>query len=673
MTIEWKAFWSALGAAISLALAALTIAGVLSTFLAITIAVALALVVWALSRAIIDACEMWRSADEWAQRRVWVGTTAAAAAYAAWLITAVLVPTTWQALTAMAATLGLLAVSIYWTARAIEWRIRSIDPPKTRDDAEDDSLLGVKEKVLRSALRRAGLGYVRVLPGAEPLRSDAGWQFRVRTRSKASLDKGERAGAQVELTQRHMEALAIALAEITGRTVESDWVRVRKEPAAGTYSITVTNRDLMAEVIPYVDDPTPTSITEPALVGVEIDGRERRQRLDVHQRTTGGSTGGKSSLINVKLAHTTRSTDAVTWIGGVQKLYDLVGPWLEPYHGTGLRPPIDWVANGQTDTLAMMAAAMAVARWRQRQPMGKRKWRKIFLELDEFSFVAQSKQQIKFQGEWVTASQLASMLLRGAASGDVHVDFASQRSTVDHFGDRGGDVIANIAVNFSFRSKDFAEVGRTTGDYHLPIPRHQGEYYLTSEGDPVHLKSPYIQTTDPSKPRLHDGATIEDVSWARRHLVGPGLSEAEGLAAAGAAYAARHQVVDDRMMTYLTQQGDNEDNETDEERADSGGEVFDAITAQLTALAHEHGLDLSTNDPAPDPPVEQRRPDAILAILKHSASPEGMNAAEVAAILADNGDQATTEVVAATLSRMYNKGQIHRPKSGRYTTLDKRV
>jgi hypothetical protein len=463
-----------------------------------------------------------------------------------------------------------------------------------------------------------------------------------------------------------MEALAIALAEITGRNVESDWVRLRKERAAGTYSITVTNRDLMAEVIPYVDDPTPTSITVPALVGVEIDGREHRERLDQHSRAVGGSTSGKSSLFQCELAHATRCTDAIVWVGGVQKLYDLVAGWVEPYYGKDMRSPLDWIAHGQTDTLTMMASAMAVARWRQRQPMHLRQWRTILLYLDEFSFVAQSSQKIWFQGEWVTASRLASGLLRGAASGNVYVKFGSQRSTTDHYGDQGGDVIANIGVNYAFRSKDFAEVGRLTNDYKLPVPKSSGENYRLSDADPLHLKAPYIQTNDPSKPRLHNGVTLADIAWSRRHLVAGGLTETEGLAAAGPAYAARHQIVDDRFMTYLTT-GDEVD---DDANPDAKGEVYDSVRAQLAELAAKSGLDLSRNDPEP-PASEQRRPDAIVALLEQADGEEGLSAAQIASTLKDTGDTAADQtVIAPTLSRMHSQGKIRRVSHGRYAALN---
>src|SRR5690625_5999011 len=79
--------------------------------------------------------------------------------------------------------------------------------------------------------------------------------------------------------------------------------------------MTVLNYDVMAEVIPYVDDPTPTSVTTPALVGIEIDGTPRYERLDSHQRDIGSTRSGKSSLLHLKLAHLTRCEDAIVWIG----------------------------------------------------------------------------------------------------------------------------------------------------------------------------------------------------------------------------------------------------------------------------------------------------------------------------------------------------------------------
>jgi hypothetical protein len=660
--IEWKLFWTGTATVLAIVLAALAATGLLPAPLVGAIALALTLGVGAISYAVVEVCEMWRGAAEEQLRRIWFGISGAAVTYLVWTLFAIVAPMTWRYGSTLAVALGLLSTGVYWAARYMEWHLARVPAPRARTIEDDiDELLGPREKRLAAALRLAKIKGVQVLPGTKELRAGAGRQFRVRRLP----------GAQNDLTLASMELLAIALAKILGEDIHSDWVRYRKESAAGVYSITVLYRDLMAEVIPYVDDPTPTSITEPALRGVEVDGREYREPLTQHERDIGASTMGKSSLENVKIAHSTRCTDAITWIAGVQKLYDLVGPWVEPYLDTGLRPPIDWIGHGQTDTLAMMASAMNIARWRQRQPMNRRRWKAIVLYLDEFSFTAQSRQRILFAGDWVDAGWLASALFRGAASANIHVHLATQRSTLDHFGDHGGDVVANLAVNSAFASKDWAEIGRMTNDYKLPSPKWPGEYYLLSNAAPVNLKAPYIQTPDPTKPRLHDGATIAEISWARRHIPrdgGHGLAESEGLTAAGAAYAARHQIVDDRFMAYLT---DTESTETEGEVADEHRETYDSVRSQLENLAKQAGLDLPGASSSSGG-AEPRRPDAIITVLDGSRTehPDGMTAAQVADELNTRGDTATAEAVAATLSRMCNRGQIHRVGHGRYTALD---
>jgi hypothetical protein len=135
----------------------------------------------------------------------------------------------------------------------------------------------------------------------------------------------------------------------------------------------------------------------------------------------------------------------------------------------------------------------------------------------------------------------------------------------------------------------------------------------------------------------------------------------------GAAYTTRHQLVDDRMMAYLTRGGD----EAPQEEPAEGGDVYNAVRAQLAEAAAAAGLDLSRDNSAPAPPA-LRRPDAILALLGRSRTthPEGMGAAEIAAALKEDGDaSAEPEVLAPTLSRMHNQGRIARPAPGRYAAL----
>ena len=125
-------------------------------------------------------------------------------------------------------------------------------------------------------------------------------------------------------------------------------------------------------------------------------------------------------------------------------------------------------------------------------------------------------------------------------------------------------------------------------------------------------------------------------------------------------------MVNDRMMTYLTT-GDEVDDDTS---PDAKGEVFDSVTAQLAEIAKNAGLDLSRNDPEP-PAQDQRRPDAIIALLEQAGGEDGLAAAEIAEALNENGDTAANPtVLAPTLSRMHTQGKIRRVSHGRYTAFN---
>ncbi|CAM3499657.1 hypothetical protein [Stackebrandtia soli] len=671
--VEWKLFWSGSAATVCAAIATLTVVGIVPVWLAVVLAVVAAAGSVPVAFGVLEAAVMFGQCAGWQRRRILIGMLGASFAFAAWTIAAVLVPVEAVYLLVSGVILGLLAVGTYWVARGLEWRLTHVEAPTAIRNPDPDPE-DHRERVMQTALKSAGYGWIRIEHGsAEELRDDSGWRFGARLLSRAAArktavhkgkDKTETA-AKTSVTPETAEALAIALAELTGRHIESDWVRIRKEKGAGRYSITVASRDVMAEVIEYKDDLTPTSITTPALVGVEIDGTQRFGRLDQHTRNVGGSTAGKSALLHLELSHLTRCSDTIVWIGGTEKLYDLVAGWVEPYYNLNEATPIDWIANGATDTLEMMAAAMRLARWRQSRPMHLRKWRSLVLILDEFSFMAKTTTaQVQYGGRWMTAADLASALLCGAASGGIHVHFASQRGTIDHYG--GGDVAANLAVDSAFRSKDFAELGRLSGDYHLPSPRHPGEYWRLSADDlPVNLKVPYIQSVDPTKPRLHQGVTVADVALARKPFILNGLTEAEGLEAAGDAYAARHRVVDDVMMAYLT--GSSVAVEEPSALSGAAAEVAEATRAELAAIAAAAGLDLAANDPKPRPapPAPRKREDVIEDILA-----DGLDAAAIAERLAEAGDPAETTVTAATLSRMYKKQRISRPSTGRYAALN---
>src|SRR5439155_23006709 len=133
------------------------------------------------------------------------------------------------------------------------------------------------------------------------------------------------------------------------------FIQIEDHPAAGTWFILLVWEDILAKVFPYVDDTTQASIRKAVRVGIGKDGQPYEMVVRAHAQIIGKSTSGKSSLLNVLIAWLTRCIDAVPWACGVQKLYDLVGPWVDPYMDLDEDLPFDWIASGPQDVLEMLA------------------------------------------------------------------------------------------------------------------------------------------------------------------------------------------------------------------------------------------------------------------------------------------------------------------------------
>lgn len=409
-------------------------------------------------------------------------------------------------------------------------------PPAPRPVPAEEPLLLCQT---REALRRAGHGDLLVADwGLIP----DGLRMRLRMPSHSMRC----------LSTEAAEAVAVGLAEVSGRKICSDWVQMDRTPEAGTYRLTVVVEDVMARVVPYQDSSGWATIGEPRCMGYRLDGQPQLLHLAQHGQAAGGTTWGKTGLVHNLIAEETRTRNCVSWVAGTEKVYDLVAGWVEPYMGSDLPVPLDWIASGQRDTVAMLAAAMRIARWRQRQPMAERHgFTTIIIHLDEASFPLRNRVvRGRYQGVECTASQLAAMITQGAGSADVWLKFASQRGVSDHLGDQGADSRANVGYTAAFRTRDPDDVGRLTGNHKLGVPRHRGEYLLTADGDPVRVKAPYLQSVDPSKPLLHDGPTVSDVAWARRHF--PRQLDPGSATVAGEDYQGRHTRMSDAMREYLT-------------------------------------------------------------------------------------------------------------------------
>jgi hypothetical protein len=487
----------------------------------------------------------------------------APAAHAAWVAGAMLIdaPAQW------AAALVALGAAEYGVARGLEYKAKII--PKPRDaavaavDPQSQSTATSSGKlvhtdpqqpitVMQRVLGLAGLGHVHVT-GWEwigPRNEILGITFSVKLPPNAGKRSG---GESPKLSMVNAEAIAIAFGEITGTEIGSSWVQITKLPAAGAYTITVTSSDTMKRLYPYQIDARRVSIADPALVGYGIDGLPHYERVNQHWLHTGGTRFGKTGLVQVLRTHTLRAAhEAVLWVGGTEKLYDSVGPWVDPFIGTGKRPPIDWVAKGPQDTLNMITAAFILGRWRQSVPHHRRGgFKTVVVEIDEASFFLMLERLvIEYEGESLTPSRMVENIIKGIGSADVWIHLVSQRGTNDQFGESGGSITANIQVRTAFRTSDGDEIGRAFGDWKLPMPANAGEYYIQgTDSDVRRLRAPYIQETDPKKPRLHNGANLNDVALSLADMW-QGLDR-ESAWALGEVYANRPQTAED-LFRYLT-------------------------------------------------------------------------------------------------------------------------
>lgn len=400
----------------------------------------------------------------------------------------------------------------------------------------------------QAALDRARCGWLKVVDWVSVTIEDRS----VGVRAMAQVRDSDTVPAS-----RHLDpgAIAIALRQVTGLQLRTDWVQAREGPYAGDWEITAVTEDVMGRVHPYVDDPTPKSSATKTLVGYDIEGRHYTQDLRAHCQDCGKTLSGKTSLINAKWAHITTWSDGVLWVCGVAKLWETLAGWLEPYRDSGLPVPIDWIAAGRLDSLKMLARAMDVAHWRQNQPMADRAaFKTIIVQLDEASDLLQDTQtRVPCQGQMLNASEIVAKFVKRNGSAGVWLHLASQRSTGEQWGPKGSEIIAQMTWRTAFYSGDQAEVGRILGwsHYNLPNPPHPGCYWLRpGDQDPLLLRSPYIQEVDPRRDRLHDGPTVSDVSWARKDI--PRGLDLGSAGAAGPEYAARLRTMDAEMFAYLT-------------------------------------------------------------------------------------------------------------------------
>ncbi len=505
---------------------------------------------------------------------------------------------------------------------------------------------------MRAVLSRVGYEHLRVLDwsplgGTQPGDTAFGMNYTVQVPAgKDGFPPGSG------------KRLAVAFSEILGTSLKSDWVQVQESRTAGQWTVSVVLREVMADVVPFVDVLEWTSILTPAFIGRRLDMSPQHLVLAQHGEDIGKTRSGKSSLIHVKCAHLTRSRDAIVWVCGAEKVYDFVGGWVDCYEGTDHPLPFDWIANGQRDLVEMLIAGMNVARWRQRQRMVDRGagWPHIVIILDEASFALGSRtNNVRgvYQGQSVNAAEMAAMISKGAGSAGVWLLRATQRSTNDHSGDHGGDVTANVGYSAAFASKDWSEVGRLTNMFSLPMPRNKGEFWLDAGEEPVLVKAPYMQEVDPTKPRLHDGPTVADVAWSRRDFIR--VLDSGSAVAAGAPYANRLTRMDSAMRAYLNGEPVVEGTGLSPEQ-EGYAAVMATLGAQVGSVATLTG--------------RRTRADRVREIVLTAGG--AVSPGEILTVLQRQGDmKANPQLVTNATTELVREGHIVRLERGLYTGPDR--
>lgn len=405
--------------------------------------------------------------------------------------------------------------------------------------------------IMRMALKKVKLGWLLVR-NPEPLHDGKeffGISFDIQITAEAMSNSKRRS-----LSVDSAEPIAVALSELLGKDLETRWIGIQKLARSGGYSITVTTQDVMARLYPFVDEDDWADINEPMLLGYGLNAKEVMLLLQKHGQFLGKTRSGKTSLINCVLAYVTRCKNAVVWVCGTMKLYDMLAAWLEIYLNTGVEMPFDLVACGPKDTAECLAALLRIGRYRQSLPLDEREGLPdIICILDEASFALRNTTiAIEIDGRKMTMSATCGDITQGVGSAGCWLKLSTQRDTNDQYGPSGGDIQAQMGYTASFATQDGLSIGRQLGDFKLPPPKHKGEFYLKDDDGaeyPIIVKGRYIQENDRKRPVLHDGITVKELSWSRQKF--KTYLDEGSQRAAGDFYANRHTLVTQEFLDYL--------------------------------------------------------------------------------------------------------------------------
>lgn len=224
-------------------------------------------------------------------------------------------------------------------------------------------------------------------------------------------------------------------------------IRFERGAHAGEVLMHVSEKDILAQVIPYPADLSDTTVNDAFPVGLTEDGSPAMVRLrEICELIVGIRGAGKSNLVNVHIAQLGRTVDTLILMidmkGGRAGL-----PWIRPWlEGRSPRPVIDWLATTRDEAELMLAALLRAIDARAGSGDGGEKITPsaetpaVMLIIDELAVIFGEHTGPKSKSEGTTNRELASMgtlAVQLGRSEAVDVIAATQRATVSMTG--GGD------------------------------------------------------------------------------------------------------------------------------------------------------------------------------------------------------------------------------------------
>lgn len=231
---------------------------------------------------------------------------------------------------------------------------------------------------------------------------------------------------------------------------------VRFEPGASARLVTmhITERDVLAEAVPFPANAVTRTINDPFGVGLREDGHEATVLFrQVAALIIGTRGSGKSNLMNVLIAQLSWCADVVIFAIDM-KGGRTVKPWLAPWANRQCpRPAIDWIATDRDEVERMLAALLRAIEARAFNLKGSKvkpstATPAIVLLVDEVAVVFGMYQRRPGEGQATNSSlaALGAQLTQLGRSEAIDPIWCSLRATVTMLG--GGDLKSQCRLRF---------------------------------------------------------------------------------------------------------------------------------------------------------------------------------------------------------------------------------